>query len=452
MRIKRTFAMAGMLALSLALLPGIAAAEDNDDDEKVWVCKLVGKDGSYQKSPIHVSADTVDEDGIFRDSQGSPQGVVVEDGDIDCEAEFGDGDGGDNGDNGDDDNGDNGDNGGTGGGGGGGTTDDDEGVLADEVLRLEGETRIQTAIAVSQHTHDEADVVFLARSDLYPDALTGGPLAAALDAPILLTPSDSLHDDTAEELDRLGAESVYLLGETGALNADVESAVADLDEVSTVERIGGSDRFETAGLIARELVDSTDDDSVSTAYITEGINSDPMRGWPDAVAVSGLAAFEARPILLTATDEVPESTLTALDDIGAEDTVVIGGTAAVGADATSALEDHGVGVEQVGGDTRYHTSAMVADLSVEAGMGRSPLWLATGQNWPDALVAGPAVAAESAVLVLVHGDDLDNSPVIRDWIDENAEALRDEDDAAGYQVRLVGGPAAISDVVAGQLQ
>lgn len=49
--------------------------------------------------------------------------------------------------------------------------------------RYAGTTRIDTAVEVAQHTYTTAPAVVLARADLYPDALAGGPLAAKVGAP-----------------------------------------------------------------------------------------------------------------------------------------------------------------------------------------------------------------------------------------------------------------------------
>jgi hypothetical protein len=73
-------------------------------------------------------------------------------------------------------------------------------------------------------------------------------------------------------------------------------------------------------------------------------------------------------------------------------------------------------VTRVAGLTRYATSAALADVAVTAGARSGRPWLATGRNWPDALAAGPAAAADGGVLVLVDGHGLDGSPDTRDWV------------------------------------
>lgn len=84
------------------------------------------------------------------------------------------------------------------------------------------------------------------------------------------------------------------------------------------------------------------------------------------------------------------------------------------------------------------------DEAVSAGLNGSTLWLATGRNWPDALTAGPAVAALGDRFLLVDGQDLNGSPAVRDAL----TAHRGDID----HVRLVGGRHAISDAVAADVE
>jgi N-acetylmuramoyl-L-alanine amidase len=254
---------------------------------------------------------------------------------------------------------------------------------------------------------------------------------------MLLTDTAELDPIVIAEIERLGVSTVYLLGQTAALSEDVETTL--LEQGYVVERIGGEDRFETAALIAARVVGNG-----TLVYITEGLDLDPARGWPDAVSVAPLAAYEGRPILLVTTEEVPEHTFTALSNLGFTQARIIGGPAAVSEDVEEALEGLALEVERYAGEDRYETSRAVVDLELAVGMDPRRLWLATGAKFPDALVAGPAVAAERGVLLLTPQDDLDRAPTTRDFIAEL--------DPTGLLIRLVGGPAAISDVVEQQIR
>lgn len=313
-----------------------------------------------------------------------------------------------------------------------------KGECPEESERLSGVNRVETAVEISNVSFpgdDSGDVVVLATSTNYPDALAGGPLARRLDAPLLLTAPDALSAPTRVEIERLGARTAVLLGGTVALSQAVEAELVSMG--LAIDRVAGADRFETAGLIA-ERVPST------SVYVTEGVNADPRRGWPDAVAVSGLASFQQRPILLVAQDAAPSATLAAMDDLDVTEAVVVGGEVAVSDEVVRRLESTGAAVTREAGDSRFGTSVEVAQRSVAAGASTSELWFATGLAFPDALAAGPAVAKAGGVLVLVHGTDPAGGREVYDW-------LGGLDDEQLLNATFVGGPVAISDAVADAL-
>jgi hypothetical protein len=73
------------------------------------------------------------------------------------------------------------------------------------LARLGAGDRFGTAVAISKDVWDDkqAQSVVLARSDAFPDALAGTPLATRKNGPLLLTPSTSLHGSIAAELRRV---------------------------------------------------------------------------------------------------------------------------------------------------------------------------------------------------------------------------------------------------------
>ena len=88
--------------------------------------------------------------------------------------------------------------------------------------RIAGSGRVETAVAVSGSAFpDGTGTVVLARADDFADALTGAPLAASFDAPLLLTGVDALPAATGDEITRLGAGNAVLLGGTGAISESV---------------------------------------------------------------------------------------------------------------------------------------------------------------------------------------------------------------------------------------
>lgn len=280
-----------------------------------------------------------------------------------------------------------------------------------------GADRVATAAALSADTFPAAATVVIARADGYADALAAAPLAATLQAPILLTDSGELRAEVRAEVERLGAAEAVLLGGDQALDGAIADALEELG--LTVRRVAGSDRFDTARLIGGQV-------GGRSVYLA--------RDWPDALAVSALAAAQRRPILLVESGRIPQATSEALEQLEVQEVTVVGGPATVEPQVVEALD--GLTVRRVAGEDRYATSLAVAGLAVEAGQTLEDLTFATGRSFPDALAAGPAVAAGGGVLLLLDGSAPEGSPAVYGYL----EGVRD----AVVQVRFLGGAAAIS--------
>ncbi len=304
------------------------------------------------------------------------------------------------------------------------------------VGRVAGASRVETSVEVSRTFFATADTVVIATANAYPDALAGAPLAAANDAPIILTTPDALHPVARGEVARLGAKTAIVLGGGKALSAKVDDDLRAAG-VRTVRRIAGANRFETAQRIAAEL-------GADAVYVVEGANADPRRGWPDAVAVSALAAAQQRPILLVERDRLPSETRSALRSLAPSRATIVGGTAAVNDAVAKAVDAEAGTVNRISGRTRYETSAAVGEASKQAGLTPANTWFATGDDWPDSLSASPAVARTGGILLLVDSDRLDDSPPARDWLVRHRSVLE--------SITLVGGTKAISAGVEAQIR
>jgi hypothetical protein len=114
-------------------------------------------------------------------------------------------------------------------------------------------TAIGTAIAASQASFPasgSANAVVLARSDFFSDALAGGPLAAAVGGPVLITESAErvLHLDPAveAEIERVlvPGGTVYLLG--GPRRSAPTSTPPCRASASRRDRLAGTDEYDTA--------------------------------------------------------------------------------------------------------------------------------------------------------------------------------------------------------------
>lgn len=98
------------------------------------------------------------------------------------------------------------------------------------VRRVSGGDAFATGALISAETWPTgAATVHVATTNAFADGLAGAPVAAAAGGPILLVDSDALPADTQSELERLGAAEVVILGGVGAVSADVETAIWDLE-------------------------------------------------------------------------------------------------------------------------------------------------------------------------------------------------------------------------------
>lgn len=308
------------------------------------------------------------------------------------------------------------------------------------VRRLAGVSRIETAVAVSEATFPTAGTVVVARADAYADALAAAPLAGQGGGPILLTGRDGLHPLVADEVRRLGVGRAYVIGSETALSEAVADGLRQAG-ADTVQRLGGATRFETAAAIASQL------DERSRGWIVEGVNADPARGWPDAVALSAHAAYVRAPVFLVEQDRAPEPTLRAIAELGIGGLSVIGGSHAVSDAVIEQLEQTGVRASRfLPTNDRFETSAAIGGAGLTIGMSDATPWLVTAWDWPDALVAGPAAAAEASLLMLADGEDLESSPITYDLLRRNAAAGTLE------QVTIVGDETVISNRVADQVE
>lgn len=308
--------------------------------------------------------------------------------------------------------------------------------------RVAGDDRVGTALELSRR-RDRADTVVVARAGHFADALSGGPLAAANDGPLLLTGRDRLDLRVGDEIGRLGATRAYLLGGTAALSGHVADDLADLG--LDVVRLAGQDRFETAAAVARQWAADRGHEYVQHVYVADGVT-----GWPDALSASAAAAGRGSLLLLVGGGEVPDATADLIGEWAAPNdsgyaqpvtVLVVGGPQAVSDRQVDTLEEatNGGDVWRLAGQTRYATSARAAGLYGglwPAMSGPGPVWVATGHNWPDALAAGPAAAAEGARVLLVDGHDPSRSPAATAALAGNLNMVE--------QVVPLGGPAVLS--------
>ena len=100
------------------------------------------------------------------------------------------------------------------------------------VDRLSGANRFETSVLVAEHFFDAPSSAVLAYSQNFPDGLCGGPLAAAMDAPLLLIATNR-GPGVVEYANETGISCGAVLGGTGLIDDATAREVFGLDENAT---------------------------------------------------------------------------------------------------------------------------------------------------------------------------------------------------------------------------
>ena len=242
--------------------------------------------------------------------------------------------------------------------------------------RVAGADRINTAVEVSKKYYKSAETVIIANSEKFADSLSASALSKALKAPILLVQKDQLDSVVAQEIKRLGAKNVVVIGG----EQSVDEAKNSLSKYN-VQTIAGSDRYETSAKIAQEIIKRT---GTTQAVIASG------ETFADALTVAPLANKNNMPILLVQPNNIPKATQEVLKQI--KNTIIVGGEKTISKEVANKLPNP----TRIAGANRYETAKKIYEYGFKD---RTEVNIANGTNFADSLVIGsidcPILLAES---------------------------------------------------------
>lgn len=271
------------------------------------------------------------------------------------------------------------------------------------LVRAAGADRYETAAVIAQGSFAPSpnSTVFITSGEAPADALTAGPAAASLDAPLLLTQANTLPEATAAQLKRLTPSTVYVVGgsdrvseatlaaiTTAATTGATAGAPAGAPAV-TVQRIAGTDRYDTAVKIADKFFPQA-----------EGVVLTRGDTFPDALS-GGAAAAAGVPLMITEPTQLPASVNTWLANKTFKASLIVGGPTSVSNDIAATLTTHttdATASTRIAGADRYDTAAAVAATVFPDA---TTAVVATGDNFPDALAGVPAAALNAAPMLLL---------------------------------------------------
>ncbi len=175
--------------------------------------------------------------------------------------------------------------------------------------------------------------------------------------------------------------------------ATVRITVTSVDDAVAYVPIAGTNRYATAIAASKEAYPS----GAGTVVIATGEN------WPDALGGSALAGTVEGPLLLTKPGELPAAVVAEITRLNATNAYILGGTAAVTQAVEDALNAKLSGtVTRIAGTSRYGTANKIADevIRLQGSKFAGGAFIATGDNFPDALGASPLAASTGAPILL----------------------------------------------------
>lgn len=282
----------------------------------------------------------------------------------------------------------------------------DKYVTAPGVQRLAGPTRFDTSAQLAKRMPIISDTVVITNGTNFPDALSGGPLAAWEGAPVLLAQSTTMPQVIKDEVKRRGAKRAILLGGSDVLSNNIANELKALG-VTQIERKEGANRFDTSASVAKALLESQDSQTgghSDTAFIVTGMH------FADALSASSPAGFTGSPVLLVngTTTTLPASIKQVIESKGLKNFYVIGGSDVVSDGIYKQLDGYG-NVKRLSGPDRYKTSLAVAEEFTvhNPQLDWTRFHITNGANYPDALSQGPLAAYMGAPLLLTPTAALD---------------------------------------------
>ncbi|MCR1953591.1 family 10 glycosylhydrolase [Clostridioides mangenotii] len=264
-----------------------------------------------------------------------------------------------------------------------------------KVEKLEGDTRYETAVEISKKGWaNGSDTVVLVNGYSIVDGITSTPLATTNEAPTLLVEKDKVATSTTNELKRLNPKHVILIGGENSIGTKVESVIKDLGSDITIDRVGGSDRYETSLLIAEKVAEKND---VNKVYVTSGI------GEADSLSIASKAGAEKQPIVLASKDDINSGIYDWIKDKEVKDAYFIGGTASLSDKVISKVDSivsSDVSKNRIAGSDRQETNAKVIEKFYPE-QTYSSVYVSKSDQLVDALTAGPLAAKTNSPVVLL---------------------------------------------------
>ena len=245
-----------------------------------------------------------------------------------------------------------------------------------QVTRISGKDRITTSVEISKSAYTTSENVVLASGFNFADALSAGQLASALNAPLLLSSQNKLDSQTKNEIERLKAKKVYVVGGDNAISKSGVDTTLKSEKID-VTRLEGQDRYSTSQKVMEKTKEIINPEYL---LIASGKN------FPDALAATSFFVNHKSVMVLSDGVTYPQSNL---------QEIAIGGV--------NQLPLKGFKGRRISGKDRYETALEIAKLSFDK---NNNAILASGQVFADSLSAVSLTKKHNAPIILTQSNSL----------------------------------------------
>ncbi|WP_101773400.1 cell wall-binding repeat-containing protein [Peptostreptococcus faecalis] len=221
------------------------------------------------------------------------------------------------------------------------------------VIRYAGSDRYGTAREIGKEVRaltGKTDGAMLVDGTNFPDVITISALATQKRVPILITNPNKLNSTTENVIKDWKLNNIVIGGSTNSVAKTIQDRLNTDLKISSVSRIGGVDRYETASLIGKEV-------RALTGKKTDMILVDGT-DFPDGITINSLAAKFKCPIHLTKPNYLTDITAKDIADWNIDSILVGGGENSVSKSIYDGLKV--TNKERISGEDRYSTAVKIS--------------------------------------------------------------------------------------------
>lgn len=298
-----------------------------------------------------------------------------------------------------------------------------------QIFRYYGNDRFETSTILSNLLSIKgSEHIFLVNGENFADALFSGPLASVSNSPILLTKKGELPKVVENKIAEMKVKRVTIVGGLSSVSVDIENKVKKMGIV--VDRISGSDRFETA----KKLSDARA--SVLGSKSSEKIAYASGTNFADALSATPFIYYDDVANILPQNNKPIVEYIPYKNESNKGNTLYIfGGINSVPQNVNSEYV-----TTRFSGADRYATSVEIAkECEKKLNNKINTVFIASGEDFPDALSVGPIVARHGSVVLLTEKNTL------------NAEVAGFISERQIDRINIIGGESTISKNVVNEI-